>query len=340
MTTPTRSHARAAELRDLDAAVAAGVPDHPVRLPADGSMLACMDCGVAVDVAASGQEPVEFRAVSRQGHPPVPAVDGPPMRTYDVAMLRCDYCHARARHAARIVAAHPRISAKLGPAGALQTVLNVLNGLACLGRPAPDELTEVALASLCRRLSVPGSSAAFSIRYVPVQTAPPDQCGQYPWAHVPPSTRLQLRTGYAATLADRAAASRPVQRVAPPDGTSCVFCGVGHVDRSAQDVQALGGLGEARRILWEPATTTEMSGHLCPACAQAVESVGSVGATAMLRAFTAHLRSVGRGDDADRAARDDVRLVAWGALSANLVRRGHAAPAANETPWQHVRLEL
>jgi hypothetical protein len=72
-----------------------------------------------------------------------------------------------------------------------------------------------------------------------------------------------------------------------------------------------------------------LSGYLCPPCADAVTSEGSIGQSAMHRSLSAHLRSIGRDDDADRLrTHDDTRLVGWSV----------SGLPPSENRWQHLRL--
>ena len=80
-----------------------------------------------------------------------------------------------------------------------------------------------------------------------------------------------------------------------------------------------------------------IAGYVCPPCHDAIAHVGSVGQTAMTRAFLAHLRSDGRDDDATRLLQaDEVRLVGWGALADDAQRRGGQLPSPDSVPWAHL----
>lgn len=323
------------------------VGDDPTHLPAGHH--ACQHCGIAVE--DDDRELTTVTALGAAGHPPLPAVDGPPARVYSFEFATCDDCQARTRVAEQIVAKYPSLPARLGPAGAQQRVENALHGLAALGAalPDPQSSSPAALRSLLARMGAIGG-VVWSGNYAPVASMPAGRCAPRPWAGVSSSARLALRAAYAAVLADRVAESQPVRRIVPPaPAVACLFCGAGHVERSAADVSAMDGLANAQRELWTavgadshalggPSSPQPLTGYTCPPCSEAVERVGSVGQTAMERAMVAYLRSVDRGHDADVVARGDVRVVAWGALAWS-ARRRNVTFGANTSPWDHQRVD-
>jgi hypothetical protein len=174
----------------------------------------------------------------------------------------------------------------------------------------------------------------------------------YAFAHVTESDRGRLRVGYAQVLQEKVARHAPSVRLRPPDGQppmpgvelrGCLFCGVGAVRMPAARVVQLGGQRVAERTVWRQLSTKpeaiggqrspdRVSGWVCPGCADAVDSVGSIGQTAMRKALVVHLRGSGRAVAAQRlATSDNARLVGWGVT-------GQAA--ANEQPWEHISLAV
>ena len=152
----------------------------------------------------------------------------------------------------------------------------------------------------------------------------------------------------------------PPVRLPPPDPLphrstvptpgGCLLCGVGAVTIPAVQVRRHGGRAQAQRDLWRSITPPPLSlggrgspealnGYACPACAEAISSAGSVGATAMERALLAHLGKSADPDQRDVAERlrgQDLRLIGWGALAHSAIRRGEEPPSANEQPWGHL----
>jgi hypothetical protein len=82
----------------------------------------------------------------------------------------------------------------------------------------------------------------------------------------------------------------------------CLMFGVDSVRMAAAQVVRLGGRSAAEREVWRPITVDpaahrermspdRLSGWLCPPCADAVETVGAIGQTAMHRALETALQT-------------------------------------------------
>ena len=330
-----------------------GVPDDAVTLP--HGCLPCAVCGVAVAEEAGGPvilaEPVEREGDPRPVKPPGPPVGLPPA----VRMTLCAVCADRRETAARVAACHPGL--------AVEQVEGALDALAVLRQPV--DLTTVptsVLVGLVRHLSVRGSALGWARRFAPVwHTGARDgTCSPYGFAHVRASAREDLRRAYAAALRERIALGAPPVpltpprwKTPPPSGTvridGCLLCGVRFVPMPAVRVVTEGGREKAARTVWTPKVTSpaalgvrvgpdQIEGYLCRECNAAVESAGSLGATAMEKAIGKHLD----GDAAERwragTAQGLLGLVGWGGVAYAGFRRGEPPPAANDTPWQHLDL--
>ena len=98
-------------------------------VPLPPGRLACASCGISapVDPALRLERRVEAANLS-----------GSVRHEQVVALTRCPSCAERASHAAALVAAHPRIAARLGDRRPVEATLTALEALALLGRPEPD----------------------------------------------------------------------------------------------------------------------------------------------------------------------------------------------------------
>lgn len=156
------------------------------------------------------------------------------------------------------------------------------------------------------------------------------------------SQRTRLRTAYAATLRDLLALSAPNVAVRCPSG-ACLLCGVASVNRAAFEVARRGGVEETALAVWRSVNTApvalgghgpnSITGHVCPACANAIDDAGSVGPSARGRAVVDHVRRTKGHQRADRLRSllsDDFppTLPGWGAVPG-------ARPSAE--PWAHLR---
>ena len=341
-----------------------GISDNPIPLPSP-SHLACLWCGIAVFQGA-GSVPVTIaEAFSREDQPPrAPRPTTAPIWSLATELGQCPACQARGELAGTLLKAHPAIQRRIGGASvALHQVKCALHGLAVLGHySAAPALPEAVLMSVLRHLSGPGAEARWQSKFSPVLRADarPDSCGPFPWSHVRGVLRLHLRDAYGAVLADRVARSATDVLVSPPEpeaataavvvGGACLLCGTASVTLPAATVLALGGRQTAKHSVWQPLTTTpgslggpaspdRIAGYACPDCADALESEGAVGPSAMERALIAHLRSSGRDDDAMKLLSVNVEhLAGWGAIAYAARRRGEPAPAADRVGWSHIRL--
>lgn len=300
------------------------------------AVLACGSCGIACpdpDPADVVTLSVLGREGTPQPHPDMPAQGG------TVTMALCATCSQRRRRAAALVAdpAHARLVARIGsPSIAVHRVgcaldalaaLAVLDGSGRTAEPAPDLLP-----ALVTHLAPAGAGLRWSARYAPGWTrgAVAGATTPSPWAHLGSSDVAAAREGYAAVLADQVHALHP-REIRPPSGRGgCMFCGVGSVSVEPVGVPAW--------AVWRQVTGVNpysiggrrspggVSGYLCPLCSDAVDSVGSVGRTAMERAVLAHV-----GLTSDGYAPVEIEgLVAWA------VAPGRPAPSG--TPWDHLDL--
>lgn len=212
----------------------------------------------------------------------------------------------------------------------------MLFGLAILHQEPPTE----DLGALLPRMHPPSHGVWFSNPGKLTR----DLCSAYPWAHVTTAQRAELRSAYAAVLRDRLALSEPPVAIRCPSG-GCLLCGVASVDRAAIEVTRRGGPLATAQAVWLPISPSPtalggsgpdlVKGHVCPACADAIDSAGAVGPTARGLAVVAH---VGQSSE-EKAERlrdrlgDDFPpvLPAWAALR-------DAEPSAE--PWSHLRRVL
>lgn len=311
-TTKNRSH-RVIQPEETER-LRATVPDDPIKLPS--GHLACEACGVAVLT----------RAVASRTVLPSPSERG----MHAVEFARCSSCEGVRAQAEAYVDAHPALAARLGDIAA-ERIESALFGLAILGqKPSGD------LALLLPRMH----PAAHGVWFSNPLTLQPQRCSPYPWAHVSLGQRAELRKAFAATLRDRLALSEPPVEVACPSG-GCLLCGVRAIERSAIEVTQRGGLAAVARAVWRPVLTSvhalgrrgpdQVSGHVCPACSEAITDAGGIGQHAIGNAVLAHVQHT-RGETKARRLQsllmDDfpMHLLGWGALNAR----------PSGTPWFHL----
>jgi hypothetical protein len=123
-------------------------------------------------------------------------------------------------------------------------------------------------------------------------------CSPRPWAHVTLTQRAALRAAYAAVLRDRLALSAPLVAIRCPSG-GCLLCGISSVDRAAIEGASRGGTDAVSHAVRRSVSTTPpalggrgreaVHGHVCPACATAIEGEGAVGHSARGRALVAYV---------------------------------------------------
>lgn len=309
-------------------------PDpRPVPILDEATTAPCRCCGVAVHLSPdTPTESREFKAT----HPVTGALREHGGWTQTFA--RCAACWDVAAAAESIVAAHPALVRRLGPAVAGPTVEAALVSLAVLGQPLPVDPSAAEVARLLRHLSGPGAGVMWRERAsLALGHALP-----YPYAHLEDEDRATLRRAYAAVLADRLADGAPPVRVVPPPlalgrdeqpvGTGCLLCGVGSVAVDRRDTAARPwAVRSAYADQIGARRSTRLRGHTCPACTEAVERDGALGPSAVERALYVHL---------DLAHLNHAPWLsgplAWGALTADARRRGEPDPQPNGTPWAHL----
>lgn len=300
---------------------------------------ACYSCGAT---AEPGRRPMTFTAMHVEGqHPAVAATRGAKLRTVELG--ECSECRSRHELASLLVTGKPN-----GRDGTVTTdrLGAALDALAILGKPMPKQGDSIG--TLMRHLTTPGSLARWAARYAPMWSrgAKADERNAEAWAHVSDEQRRALREGYSRVLAERVAASAPPVALTPPPAEEgkgspveggCLFCGVPAVAMDAQRVVARGGTEQARAEVWTPTSADatalggrssgRLRGHLCPSCADSKQAVGSVGPNALERAYTRHMRTIGRGDDLPSLAPGEhlSGLSAWAVT----------ARTENREPWEH-----
>jgi hypothetical protein len=232
-------------------------------------------------------------------------------------------------------------------------VVGVLDALAVLGLPVPNGLAvdRAVLAMNVRHLGLVGASLAWQT------SAEQGVAAVAPWTHLSSDRWVVLRAAYGDLLAERRAlhappVSLPASSLPPDEGRDalhieggCLCCGVAAVSITAAEVTRLGGPDRAGQQVWHRLRVVvggdHVAGHLCPDCHRAWESVRSFGPSLAEHAYLAHLRTLGREQEADRAAlawQDGIPApVTYAARVVAAVSSGLAAvPEPSPTPWQHV----
>jgi hypothetical protein len=295
------------------------VPDEPVPM-AEGH-LACEACGVAV-MTTEVAETVGFNTMSA----------GPAA----VDFGRCPACQEAHDKAEEYLAEHPLLARQVGPQIALERLEGVLLGLSILGRSV-----DVDLGLLVPRMH----PATHSLRFAHPGRWSRGVCNRSAWAHLSMSQRANLRAAYAQVLADSVAIRKPPVPIVCPT-VACLFCGIPSVTVAAVLVDQK-GMDGAEATVWRSIDAPEealggpirphpVRGHLCPACAEAVEVTGSVGFSSRVRAVaawvdrTSHQRAVKlRGLATSQPPQ--VVLPAWRVMPTPRV--------PNAEPWGHLRLD-
>ena len=302
------------------AALRAQVPDFPVRLP--DSRLACDCCGVAVTVTWNDQIRTAERLPPRQGAR-VPNA---------VLLTRCPSCEAVTQEAAAYLAENPHLVVRMGNI-VQERVEQALFALQVLELPRPNpEVFDEVWPLLWR--------AASMFRWGSPVTVVPGHGSSCPWAHLSEQQRQRLRDAYAQGVQQDAARSKPPVTLGCPS-EACLFCGVTHIVVPALEVARLGGATTGSRALWHRVVTNpaalggagpdNVSGHLCPPCTKALQSVGGVGQTAREQAVVSHVQTT-LGDGQARRLSDLIaddrppQLPAWAAVKT----------VPNERPWDHL----
>jgi hypothetical protein len=194
-------------------------------------------------------------------------------------------------------------------------------GSAPIKNPHPTELSEPEALALIRHLAIPGSAARWSARFTPYLAADASTgtCAPSSWAQVRMGQRQALRTGYAAVLRERIAASAPAVKVSPPPidkddighneapvAGGCLLCGIKQQTLPAKAVEQLGGRSSSASQIWAmwkitpeqmggKARPVTLVGFLCKIYSAAVTQVGALGPTALERALVAHIAPISSG---------------------------------------------
>lgn len=321
-------------------------PAEPI-VPLPEGKLACRFCGVAT----SPRPPLHWVVVEEMGGSVTPQRRRPVAR-HEIPLSTCPDCAVIPERAAALLETHPGLYAARGSL-AEPLALGVVVAHRLLGLDLPEAMiTDAEFARLVRTY---GHGAAGTWERA-VQTRPKDlnrAAASSPWSAVPAELLDGLRTARAALLAERLAETRPPHHLAPPaltrshldrgpahparvpvDG-GCAWCGVSTITLPAVEVHRLGGPVEAALARWRPILRDRFAGHLCPACADALDSEGAYGQTAVEGALIAHL-GLGR---RHLYLADDLTLDGVGPWCDTVLRAhaaGRPAPAPAASPWAHV----
>lgn len=322
-------------------------PTEPIVALPDGK-LACRFCGIAT----SPRPPLFWVVVEELGGSVTPQRRRPVAR-HEIPLTTCADCAEITERTAALLEAHPGLYAARGAAMAEPLALGVVVAHRLLGLPLPEAtITDAEFARLVRTYDH-GTAATWERAVY----ARPNDLGRVaasaPWSAVGAELQAGLRAARAALLAERLAETRPPHHLAPPaltrshldrgpahparvpvDG-GCAWCGVSTITLPAVEVHRLGGPTEATLARWRPILRDRFAGHLCPACADALDTEGAYGQTAVEAALIAHLE-LGRrhlylaGD----ITIDGVEP--WAALHLRALSAGRPAPAPSPSPWAHV----
>jgi hypothetical protein len=254
-----------------------------------------------------------------------------------VPVTRCSSCRDVAHEAAAYVDHHPELVSRYGNV-ATDHVEQALFALQILGYPRPmDEVFE----SLWRRLW----QAALFRRWADPATVYPGRVNGRPWDHVTISQRHELRVAFAEGLNERVLRHQPAVQVACPS-RACLFCGIGSVSVPADQASRLGGPEAAAGSLWRRTVTSSTSlgrpggetitGHLCPACARALQKAGAIGVTSRAQACADFLAI----RDPGRARRLRDWLLDHQGANAAVPAWASEDRLPNDQPWSHIRAWL
>ncbi|CCH76902.1 hypothetical protein BN12_1510015 [Nostocoides japonicum T1-X7] len=239
-----------------------------------------------------------------------------------------------------------------GPSVVSGRITAALIALVVVGGDLPRTMTPDDVRDLVEAMTTAGAAMPWQALVVPtlriVTTGPARS-----WGHVDEETRQAAREGYGRLLAKRVRAQRlaeagPVALTPPerPRAVSglveaidggCGMCGVASVSWSAAEVEAAGGERSARMSAWELRTVEGssigrrwpklLSIWLCSACADATGWTGSLGPSAVERAWS-------------KATGEEVTLetptpTTWAALVLRARRAEREEPEPNAASWQH-----
>lgn len=185
--------------------------------------------------------------------------------------------------------------------------------------------------------------------------ATPGLANPTPWAHVTSERREKLRTAYSALLRERVSTSSGPRLLPPPPPSAdtpallveggCLMCGVNHVAVPADRVTRLGGPTIAAHKVWRERTVTRgpdrLRGHVCPACADALDALAAWGPSAVERAYTRWLDASNRHTEAENLRvlildNSAPALPTYAALVHVSTLSGLAAPSPSQSPWEHL----
>lgn len=317
-------------------------------VPLPEGTLACRFCGIAT----SPRPPLHWVVAEELGGS-VARQRQRPVARHEIPLTVCPDCAEIRERTAELLEAHPGLTATRGPALAEPLALGVVvaHRLLRLDLPAAT-IPDTEFASLVRAY---GHGAAGTWERV-VQTRPKDlnrAAASTPWSAVPVELLASIRAARAGLIAEHHAETLPPHHIAPPVLTpshlgrgpvhpdrapvagGCAWCGVPTIELSAVEVHQLGGPAEAALARWRPILRDQFAGHLCPACADALDAEAAYGQTAVEGALIAHL-GLGRrhlylaGD----LTLDGVEP--WAALHLRAHAAGRPAPAPSPSPWAHV----
>lgn len=275
-----------------------------VSLPTDH--LACRSCGVAVP---AGGEVIRVNAGHRWER--IPGGDAGSQRpvTDWVDLGICGRCATIRAQAARVASDHRVLQRDLGGV-AFERVEGALLALDVLSSPLPE------LRSAADALRLVGHLHGSGIAFEAQRRA--GVCASTRWAHVTDEARQAMRDEVARWMRSRL--TQTADPLGPPIDSArrgCLMCGVDRADvweAIVVSTRALGG---------RP-SPGPLEGDLCGKCADAVQSVGSVGRTAMTKALLTYL-GMTRTFATDAV---EMHVLGWGALP--------AGTRPNAEPFGHI----
>jgi hypothetical protein len=291
--------------------------------------LPCVDCGAGVD---NPTRIVMLQATAREvqlGGPGGPRIvqDG----YWEYKATRCDRDQTRLWRAEGLADEHPAVVHKLGAKQhAIEMIDAALIGLINVGRDHDEwqqfMRTDRDLLRLVRRLAPHAMRMRWSADLAPISRLGSDSFfpDRPPWAHVADEQHQALRDAFAPVLWDQLGLPRKI--VPPEDGArGCLYCGVGHLDVSADAGEEVWGQPRKARpgTLGGRPSPDARKGYLCPSCTKAVEAVGVMGPTSLALAFMTHLRVTAPAPDFWLPG-----LQAWSVLP--------ETTETNAEPWGHI----
>ncbi|MDH5134619.1 MULTISPECIES: hypothetical protein [unclassified Microbacterium] len=281
-------------------------PGQPPVVPLPSAHLACRSCGVA---APTDGEVIRVSLGHHWGR--VPGGDAASQRAVTdwLDLGICERCTTIRGRAASLVDQHRSLQRDLGGV-AFDRVHGALLALDVLGADPG------ALRSAASVLQLVGIVHGAGVAFEALQR--PGVCASARWSHVEDDARRALRDAAARWMRTRTAL--PAEQLGPPVDSAlraCAYCGVDRADVWEAVVVSTRALGGAP-------TPGYLEADLCGPCADAVQAVGSVGRSSMVRALFAYLGIPRR--NLDEVV--EVKMVGFGALP--------AGTRPNTEPWGHV----